>query len=61
MLTRQEETNQHPRDLVVVQGSSVSEGETESFFRTDEDFKGCYHILNVLGESFLQIPIQTFW
>lgn len=29
VLTRQEETNQHPSDLVVVQGPSVSEGSTQ--------------------------------
>lgn len=30
VLTRQQEANQHPGDLVITQGSSVSEGETKS-------------------------------
>lgn len=29
VLTRQEETDQHPRDLVIVQGLSISEGGTQ--------------------------------
>lgn len=39
VLTCEEEADQHPRDLVIVQGSAVSEGKTKSVFKkTKQNF-----------------------
>ena len=43
VLTRQEETNQHPRNLVIVQGPPVSEGGTRSF--------GSLEVVQILSDS----------